>query len=131
MTVLIPENVRDLLNRAIPLSLATLMPDDQPQVTPVWFKFDGEYLIINTARGRQKDRNLQRDAKVTGLLIDPDNMYHWAELRGYVAEITEEGAYDVINEMAHRYWADGRDYPKKPDEVRVTYKIALTKINGG
>ncbi|MCS6872579.1 MAG: pyridoxamine 5'-phosphate oxidase family protein, partial [Anaerolineae bacterium] len=85
--------------------------------------------IINTARGRQKDRNMRRNSKVTVLIIDPENMYHWAEVRGVVAEETEEGAYDVIKKLALKY--RGREESTLAEgEVRVTYKIAIQKLNG-
>ncbi len=129
MAVSLPENLRDLFTRPIACSLATVMPDGQPQVTPVWFDFDGEHIIVNTARGRQKDRNMRRDAKVTVLIIDPENQYHWAEVRGVIAEATEEGAHDVIKKLALKY--RGREeYELAEGEVRVTYKIAMQKING-
>lgn len=129
MPVTIPENLRDLFTRPIPCALATVMPDGQPQVTPVWFDFDGEHIIVNTARGRQKDRNMRRDAKVTVLIIDPENQYHWAEARGVVAAETEEGAYEVIKKLALKY--RGREeFTLAEGEVRVTYKIAIQKLNG-
>jgi PPOX class probable F420-dependent enzyme len=130
MAIKIPENLQDLFKKPIVCALATLMPDGQPQVTPVWFDYDGEHLIINTARGRQKDRNLSKGAKVTALIIDPQNPFHWAEVRGQVAEETEENAHAVIKKLALKYQGK-EEYSLKPGEVRVTYKIAIKKINGG
>jgi PPOX class probable F420-dependent enzyme len=97
-------------------------------VTPVWFDFDGEYVRINTARGRQKDRNMTQNAKVTLLFVDPDDMYHWAEIRGRIADVTEEGANAHINALSQRY--DGKDFTIRPGQTRVIYKIALEKVNG-
>lgn len=129
MSVTIPENLLDLFQKPIVCGLATLMPNGQPQVTPIWFLYDGTHIIINTARGRQKDRNLTHRAKTTVLVIDPQNPYHWAEVRGYVDVATEEGARDVINQLSHKY--TGQDFVlRNPDEARVTYKIALEKVNG-
>jgi PPOX class probable F420-dependent enzyme len=127
----IPENLRDLFQFSNPIvvALATVNPDGQPQVTPVWFDFDGQYIIVNTARGRQKDRNMERDSRVTLMILDPRNMYHWAEVRGNVAEITEEGGHDVIKRLALKYRGK-EEYELKPGEVRVTYRIAIEKING-
>ncbi len=130
MAVKVPENLQDLFKRPIVCALATLMPDGQPQVTPVWFDYDGEYLVINTARGRQKDRNLKKGAKVTVLVIDPQNPFHWAEVRGTVAEETEENAHAMIKKLALKYRGK-EEYSLKPGEVRVTYRIAIKKINGG
>lgn len=127
--ITVPDNLKDLFTRPIVCSLATVMPDGQPQVTPVWFDYDGEHIIVNTARGRQKDRNMKRDSKVTVLVVDPQNQYHWAEARGVVTEVTEEGAHDVIKKLALKY-RGVEEYTLGEGEVRVTYKIAITKLNG-
>jgi PPOX class probable F420-dependent enzyme len=129
MTTPIPDTLKDLFERPITVALATVLPDGQPQVTPVWFMHDGEFIIINTARGRQKDRNMSENAKVTVSIIDPQNPYHWAEVRGYVAHITEEGAEDVIRKLALRYRGT-EDFKVVEGDVRVTYKIGISKING-
>jgi PPOX class probable F420-dependent enzyme len=106
------------------------MPDGQPQATPVWVDYDGQYVRINTARGRQKDRNLGKRSKVTLLLIDPNDVYHWVEVRGHVEEASEEGANDHINQLSHKY--EGKDFRAlKPNEVRVIYCIAPDKVNVG
>ncbi len=124
----IPEKVHDLFTKPIVCALATLMPDGQPQVTPVWCDYDGKYVRINTARGRQKDRNMTKRAKVTVFLIDPQDPYHWVEVRGHIAEITEDGAREHINQLAHKY--TGKDYVyQQPDQVRVIYKIEPDKVN--
>ncbi|MBE7512251.1 MAG: PPOX class F420-dependent oxidoreductase [Anaerolineales bacterium] len=129
--VAIPEPVKDLFSRerAITCALATTMADGTPQVTPVWFDYDGTHIIVNTARGRQKDRNMTRQAKVTILIIDPQNAYHWAEVRGVVEDVTEDGAVEVIRNLALKYRGTDR-FDLKEGEVRVTYKIAPLKVNG-
>ena len=124
----IPEHLRDLFEKPILCALATLMPDGQPQVTPVWCDYDGQYVRINTARGRQKDRNMSRNAKVSILLIEPQNGYHWVEVRGHINDIREQGAWEHINKLSHKY--NGRDYPKNPGEIRVLYEIEPDKVNG-
>jgi PPOX class probable F420-dependent enzyme len=129
-TVSIPEKYRDLLTKKVAFAnLATLMPDGRPQVTPVWFDFDGANLIINSARGRQKDRNVRRDPRVALTIVDPDNPYRYVEVRGRVTDITQEGARDQINKLAKKYM--GKDvYPGPPDEVRVTYIVRPEKVQG-
>lgn len=129
MTVAIPDNLKDLVERPIVCALATLMPSGQPQVTPVWFEYDDHHIVINTARGRQKDQNMKPGAKVTLLIIDPQNPYHWAELRGQIEVETEAGAHDVIKRLALKYRGKA-EYPLREGEVRVTYKIAIQKVNG-
>lgn len=69
----IPDKYRDLLDRPIVVSLATLMSDGSPQVQPVWCSFDGTHILVNTEKGRQKYRNMSRRPAVTVLAIDPDD----------------------------------------------------------
>jgi PPOX class probable F420-dependent enzyme len=123
MASVIPEKYRDLFDKKVFAGLATLMPNGAPQVTPVWIDYDGENVIFNTAVGRQKDKNLQADGRVSLALTDPDNPYRYLEVRGKVAERTTDGADDHINKMAKKYL--GQDaYPfRQPGEVRVIYKI--------
>ncbi len=92
MSQVIPEKYRDLFQKRAFASLGTLMPDGRPQVTPVWCDFDGEHVIFNSAKGRQKDRNVRRDPRVSLAIIDPENPYRYIEIRGRVVEITEDGA---------------------------------------
>lgn len=119
----IPEKYLDLFNKKAFANLGTLMPDGRPQVTPVWIDYDGEHVIFNSAKGRQKDRNVRREPRVALAIMDPDNPYRYLEIRGRVVEITEQGAAAHIDKMAKKYI--GRDkYPwGKPGEVRVIYKI--------
>jgi PPOX class probable F420-dependent enzyme len=120
----------DLFEKPTFAHLATLMPDGRPQVTPVWCDFDGTHIRINTAKGRQKDRNMRRDPRVSLSLMDPDNPYRYIEIRGRVAEITEDGADAHIDSLAKKYL--GVDtYPYRgPNEVRVMYKIEPEHTSG-
>lgn len=123
MAQTIPAEYLDLFEKKCFANLVTLMPDGRPQITPVWCEFDGTHVLINTAQGRQKDKNLQRDGRVALALIDPDNGYRYIEVRGRVAERVLSGADAHIDKLAKKYL--GKDtYPfRKPGEVRVTYKI--------
>jgi PPOX class probable F420-dependent enzyme len=119
----IPEKYRDLFNKRAFASLTTLMPDGSPQTTPVWVDIDGDQVIFNSAKGRQKDKNVRRDPRVALAIVDPDNPYRYLEVRGKVSEITEEGADAHIDRMAKKY-LDQDKYPyRQPGEVRVMYKI--------
>lgn len=123
MAEVIPNKYQDLFDKKVFAGLVTLMPDGSPQVTPVWIDFDGKHVLVNTAAGRQKDKNLQRDGRVALMLVDPDNPYRYLEVRGSVAERTLNGADDHINKMAKKYL--GKDvYPfRQPGEQRVLYKV--------
>ncbi len=120
----IPERLLDLLSRQKRAfaSLAITLKDGSPHVSPIWFDFDGKHVIINTARGRVKDRVLRRRPWVALSIIDPANPYRWLLIRGPVVDETEVGAYDVICDLAEKY-KGLREYPKYPGEVRVTYRV--------
>ena len=122
------EKYRDLFDKRAFAHLATLMPDGSPQVTPVWVDFDGAHVIVNTARGRQKDRNLQRDGRVAIEIQDPDNPYRYVEIRGRVAEITEQGADESIDRLAFKYTGSPTYQFRRPGEQRVVYKLSLIHI---
>ena len=119
----IPEKYRDLFQKRAFATLGTLMPDGRPQVTPVWVDYDGEYIIFNSAKGRQKDKNVRRDPRVALALMDPENPYRYLEIRGRVAEITEDGASAHIDKMAKKYLGVDKYPYGQPGEVRVMYKI--------
>ena len=108
----------------------TLMKDGSPQVTPVWVHCDDEYIIVNTAEGRQKPLNLARDPRVALSIADAEDPYKYIQVRGRVAEVTTEGAYDVINMLSHKYRGPQEDYPKRPGEVRVTIKVVPEHVSG-
>ena len=119
----IPEKYRDLFHKRAFGSLATTMPDGRPQVTPVWIDYDGKHVIFNSAKGRQKDRNVRREPRVAMAIIDPDNPYRFLEIRGRVVEITEKGADEHIDKMAKKYMGKDKYPGRAPGEVRVLYKI--------
>ena len=113
----------DLFKKPAFASLATLNPDGTPQVTPVWVDYDGEHVMFNSAKGRQKDRNVRRDPRVSLAVVDPENPYRYLEIRGKVTEITEQEADAHIDKMAKKYLGvDKYPYGQK-GEVRVIYKI--------
>jgi PPOX class probable F420-dependent enzyme len=129
MASTIPDKYLDLFQKKAFANLATLMPDGSPQVTPVWIDFDGTHVLVNSARGRQKDKNMQRNSRVALSILDPDNPYRYLEIRGTVESITEDGADAHIDKMAKKYM--GKDkYPyRRPEEKRVLFKILPTKTS--
>jgi PPOX class probable F420-dependent enzyme len=123
MSEVIPEKYRDLFSKRAFASLSTLMPDGRPQVTPVWCDLEGDLVIFNSAKGRQKDRNVRRDPRVAMAIVDPDNPYRYLEIRGRVVEITEQGADAHIDKMAKKYLGVDKYPYRQSSEVRVIYKI--------
>jgi len=129
MPDVIPDKFRDLFQKRAFANLATIMPDGRPQVTPVWVDYDGSRILVNTAKGRVKDKNMRRDPRVSVAISDPDNPYRYLEVRGKVSEVTENGADAHIDKMAKKY-LDKDKYPfRQPGEVRVIFKITPEKTS--
>lgn len=127
----IPENLQDLLSdeKKSYAYLATLMKDGTPQVTPVWFNTDGEYILINSAKGRVKDRNMRTRPSVSLCIADPSDPYRYIQIRGRVMDFTSEGADEHIDALAFKYTGNEK-YPwRKPEEQRVIYRILPVKID--
>lgn len=124
MTQSIPKAYQSLLKSKSFAHLATTMADGTPQVTPVWIDYDGEYVLVNSAAGRLKDRNMRARPYVALSVLDPENPYAFLAVRGPVVEIIEgEAARKHIDSLAQRYL--GREaYNGPPGETRCLYKIA-------
>jgi len=121
--VSIPEKFLDLFQKRAFAHLATLMQDGSPQITPVWIDYDGTYLIVNSAKGRLKDKNMRRDPRVAIEISDPDDPYRYFQVRGRVVEITEQEADEHIDKMAYKYQGKERYPYRRPGEIRVVYKV--------
>ena len=118
-----PEEFLDLLKNDTKafLYLGTVMSDGSPQVTPVWFNTDGEYILINTAEGRAKDRNMKARPKVAMTIQDPNNPYRYLGVRGEVVSYTTEGADEHINALSFKY--KGTPYKLTPGQKRIIFRI--------
>ena len=118
-----PEKYLDLIQPAIKafLFLATVMPDGSPQVTPVWFDYNGEHILVNTNEGRVKDRNIKDRPRVAMVIQDPADPYHYLQIRGEVVGYIREGADEHIDMLSHRYRGKAWDY--RPEQKRIIFKI--------
>ena len=124
-----PDGFKDLLTaKKAFANLATINADGTPQVTPVWFDWDGRHLRINSAKGRVKDKNLRRTPSVALSIQDPDNPYRYVQIKGRVTSVTETGADADIDALAKKYLGQDRYPYRKADEVRVTYVIAPDRV---
>lgn len=131
MTNKIPESFADLLldeTRAFAY-LATTMPDGTPQVTPIWFNTEPGLILINSAEGRVKDKNMRANPYIALAISDPKNPYRYIQIRGRVIEITKQGARQHIDQLSLKYTGRDRYTVASPDEQRVTYKIKPEKVN--
>lgn len=125
----IPASHADLLQGKLFGHLATVSAEGVPQVTPVWFRIVAGKLEVNSAKGRLKDRNMRANPHVALSVLDPQNSYRYLELRGKVVEITEDGAEQMIDELAQHYMGVER-YPfRQPGEQRVKYVIDITRCS--
>lgn len=110
-------------------TVATIMPDGQPQALLTWIDSDGEHLLVNTEPTRQRAKNVERDPRITVLVHSATDPYDWAEVRGRVVEIVEgQEARDHIDKLARKY--TGSDYanPIGPGG-RIILKIAPERTN--
>ena len=125
----IPEKYRDLLSwdKKAFANLALSLKDGTPHVTPLWFDYDGKYVILNSARGRVKDRVMSRNSLVAMAIADPENPYRYIQLRGRVVEITEKGAREMIDHLSMKY--TGGPYEGYKGEIRVTYRFVPKLIS--
>ena len=126
----IPERFADLLRpekRAF-AALGLVKRDGTPQVTPMWFDYDGTHFIFNTARGRVKDKIMRRRPAVAFSIQDPENPYRYIQVRGRVVEESEEGAYEQICALSQKYRGHS-NYPRRPGEQRVTYRVLPERAN--
>jgi PPOX class probable F420-dependent enzyme len=129
VVTLTPEQ-RRLLEEPNLAHICTLMKDGSPQSTPLWVDFDGEYVLVNTAEGRQKAVNLRRDPRVTLSVVDRNQLTRYVEVRGRVVDLIHDGAYDHLTKLAHKYAGPDARNPAPPQEVRVIVKIEPLHVSG-
>jgi PPOX class probable F420-dependent enzyme len=128
---MIKEQYLDLLTtKKAFASLATVMPDGSPQVTPVWVDYADGMLRVNTARGRVKERNMSLNARVALAIVDPDNPYRYVQIRGRVRRVTEQGAVAHIDSLAKKYLGQDKYTNAAPGEVRLLCEIEPTSASG-
>jgi PPOX class probable F420-dependent enzyme len=125
-----PQQYLDLFKKKAFGAFTTLMPDGSPQTTPVWVDYQNGEIWVNSAIGRQKDKNVRRDPRVAVAVMDPDNAYRYVEVRGRVREITQDGADAHIDRMAKKYLGQDKYPYAQPGEKRVLYKIAIEHTHG-
>jgi len=124
----IPTDLSDLVERPLYGVLGTIRPDDNVQVNPMWFEFDGEHLRFTHTTTREKYRNLQHNQSMSFAVFDPDEPIRYIELRGSLAEIVPdpEGAFWV--RLARRY---GTANPQPPADKadRVILVMGVERVS--
>ena len=128
-TVKLTAELLALLRQPSPCFIATTMADGSPQLTETWVDTDGEHLLINSVRGFQKLRNIERDPRVAVAIVDPADPFRYFQVRGRVIAMTTEGGAEHIERLSQKYtggpyaWYGGRD------QVRVIITIEAEKIS--
>jgi len=108
--------------------VASLMKDGSPHITPVWIDYDGESILINTAEGRTKHKNVTRDPRIAISIIEQNNPYNMVSIRGTVIEQTNKGADEHTDKLAKRYLGVDK-YPfRTPAEKRIILKVKPDKV---
>ncbi|WJV47884.1 PPOX class F420-dependent oxidoreductase [Streptomyces flavofungini] len=132
MSAQLSDDLKSQLDNPVFVTVATIQPDGSPQLSPVWVKRDGDDVIFSTTVGRQKEKNLRRDPRVTVLLQPFDAPYTYAEIRG-TAEMTTEGGQELIDELSLKY--TGLKYAEfsaqaGQDAPRVVVRVTPRKVVG-
>ena len=125
----IPEAFKPLFTGKTFAQMATLNADGTPQVTPVWVDLDGGNILVNTAKGRVKDRNVRRNPAVTLALQDPENPYRYISVQGRVTNIAEQGAVAHIDKLAQRYMGVEKYPHMQPGDVRQVLTIVPERVH--
>ncbi|MGV4981990.1 PPOX class F420-dependent oxidoreductase [Streptomyces sp. NRAIS3] len=124
--------MRKLLDDPVPAVLGTVNPDGSPQTSVVWVGRDGDDLLVSTAAGRRKEKNVRRDSRVSLTVYDLADPLRYAEVRG-VATVTEDIGREVAVRLAEQYEGPGagREYlDLPPDVVRVVIRIVPVRVVG-
>ncbi len=117
-----------LIERPVLAHLATVGSDGSPHLTPLWVDHDGDDILINTARGRVKANDLQRDGRVALTIVDPDDPYRVVAVRGTVSEIATEGADAHIDALAKKYLGVDSYPMRQPGEVRLKIRVRVDRV---
>ncbi len=123
----IPAEVADLLAGPALAHLATVNAAGVPLVTPVWIDRDGDRILVNSSRGRVKNRNMAVGARVALSVVDPGNPYRYLSVQGVVEACRTAGADEQLERLSQRYL--GQPYPwRRPGEVRELFVIRPTLV---
>ncbi|MEV6804068.1 PPOX class F420-dependent oxidoreductase [Streptomyces sp. NPDC017248] len=132
MSAVLSDRLKSVLDGKVFIVVGTVQPDGSPQLSPVWVTRDGDDLLFSTTVDRRKHLNLERDPRVTVAVLNPDEPYEYAEIRG-IAETTTDGGQELIDELSRKY--TGKDYADfnpsaGQDAQRVVVRVRPRKVVG-
>jgi len=108
--------------------IATIMKDGSPQLSPVWADFEDEHVLVNTAEGRIKHKNVLRDPRVAISVVNQNNPLDMTTIRGKVVDIIPDYEYEHANKLTKKYMGKEK-YPfKQPGEKRIIFKILPERV---
>lgn len=107
--------------------VAALREDGTAHQTVVWVDWDGEHVLLNLTKTRSKLEYLERDPRVSILVLDRNDPFRWLRVEGNVVETTTDGAWEHIVRQAGVYLGK-EEYPRRPGEQRVLVRIALRRL---
>ena len=128
--MVLPDNVKKFLAKPNFAVVATVGPSGRPQATPVWFMLDGEDILINTAKGRVKLRNLHANPRVSLAIYDRDNPYAYVQIQGTVTGFDEKNGPRDIDRLSLRYRGEKYNYQGSTPADRVSVRIKPTRVSG-
>lgn len=131
-------NYRDLMDRPIAVVMALIGPDGRPSLTPMWFDYEGDTILVNVAQHRPKASWISEQRQITMLLMNPENMYHWMSMKVTVErEISEDDPDEgervtaQLNRIWQKYIGQGEEYGLRDPSIterRVLFECRIDKI---
>jgi len=135
-TSILPPRVRDFLAATRFVTIATVDPDGGPRQAVVWYRLDGDEIVLNSAVGRRWPANLLRDRRIGLTVVDADDGYRWIGLTGTVESTRDQTVAQAdIAEMARRYHADEPDEAERlirdrfTQQERISFRVAIDAIH--
>ncbi|MEM7250646.1 MAG: PPOX class F420-dependent oxidoreductase [Pseudomonadota bacterium] len=128
---------RDLLDRPITVTMAVIGPDGRPGLTPMWFDYEGDTILVNTASHRPKCGWIRANPQLTILVVNPDNPYHWVSIKCTVdREVSEDGPEGPrvtaqLDKIWTKYTGEAPPYGLRDpaiDERRVLFECRIDRI---
>lgn len=132
----LPDGVRLFLGRPHVATIATTDRDGAPRQAAIWFRLDGDEILINSLVGRRWPANLLRDPRVSLAVTDPEHAIRWVGVRGTAAPIEDQATAQAdIADLARRYEtsdpgsADRLIRDRFSKQVRISFRVRISSIH--
>ena len=123
----IPDDLKDLLDKAALAHVATVTPKGSPRTSPMWFEWDGEHVLLSHTKARAKYRDVQANPRIALSIADPENPYRYLEIRGPV-EIEDDPDKTLIHRLAKKYRGVDRYEWDGPGDHRVIFRVTPERV---